>query len=53
MTTRGEERLAWIVESFISGQSLDEIRESIGISRTTIEAVIRQAMKLADRKGSR
>lgn len=45
------ERLARMVEAFAAGESIDEIAHRSGLERATVEAVIRQAMKLADRKG--
>lgn len=47
------ERLAQIREAFAGGESVDDIAERTGLERETVEAVIRQAMKLADRKGSK
>lgn len=51
MKTNYAERLAMIIEKFSAGQSIEEITQWSGLNRLTIEAVIRERMKLADRKG--
>lgn len=49
----GMEHLAQICEAFAAGESVEGIAARTGLERATVENVIRQAMKLADRKVTR
>jgi len=49
MNDRERRRLEQIREEFAAGASVDMIAVLYELNRETVEAVIRQAMKLADR----
>jgi len=49
MNERDRKRLALISAEFARGDSVETIAGRYGLKRETVEAVIRQAMKLADR----
>lgn len=51
MNERERKRLEQIRDEFSRGMSVEMIAGNYGVSRETVEAVIRQAMKLADREG--
>lgn len=53
MTDRERKRLEQIRAEFAAGLSVETIAGLMGLKRETVEAVLRQAMKLADRKGLR